>query len=91
MGSLSFLTSGTHCTITTRVFEHRILDSTSAAAAFICYAIKVVPSPLPHHCGPMLLVLTILTQVRLSKSIDYRDLGGIGAQRIKLFLLGAEI
>ena len=58
---------------------------------FVCYAIKVAPAPLPHHCGPMLLVLTILAQVRLSKALDYRDLGGIGTQRIKLLLLGAEI
>jgi hypothetical protein len=43
-------------------------------SCFVLDAIKVAPAPLSHHAPLKVLVLTILAQVRLSRTLYYRGL-----------------
>ena len=43
-------------------------------SCFVLDATKVASASLPHHALPKVLVLTILVQVRLSKTLYYRGL-----------------
>ena len=45
-------------------------------SCFVLDAIKVASASLPYHSRPFLLVLTILAQVRLSKTLYHRGLEG---------------